>query len=370
MDALLQVTKEALNRAFHVSFNPPVRTKIDQKQSTKSVHIYIECVFFDCISHTSSIIQEKVMASTWKDAASVFYWLNAIGREYNFPFPKDEEKRKEMYKELYPEIIAQAVHSDFRKEMEDHLEFGAFGDIRFRFEDYYGFKKEAKSFFLEWTLMHHKIGQYPQKSYFIMQRTMNEITITEQYGKLVLTMKDNNDRYPVVVRLSKKQLFLLKPFLEHNNIDTSILSLSYKEIAKALEGLEYYVLKYINSYDAQREKIVYWTYSMIASNANELIESFNKSVQGSFLPSFHPDEIPSPKIEQQRSSQRQHRQEQIRTNGKGALKIHTYKNNTVLEIKGEMIGFVHQKEFEWMGMPRPDLIPFIEQAFTSRKKAS
>ena len=85
------------------------------------------------------------MASTWKDAASVFYWLNAIGREYNFPFPKDEEKRKEMYKELYPEIIAQAVHSDFRKEMEDHLEFGAFGDIRFRFEDYYGFKKEAKS---------------------------------------------------------------------------------------------------------------------------------------------------------------------------------------------------------------------------------
>lgn len=310
------------------------------------------------------------MASTWKDAASVFYWLNAIGREYNVPFPRDEEKRSEMYKELYPEIIAQAVHSDFRKEMAEYLEFGGFGNIRFRFEDYYAFKKEAKSFFLEWTLMHHQLGTYPQKSYFIMQRTMNEITITEQYGKLVFTMKDNNDRYPVVVRLSKKQLFLLKPFLAHNNIDESILDQPYDKLAKKLEGSEYYVLKYINSYDSQREKIVYWTYSMISSNVQELVEAFNQSVQGNFLPSFHPDEIPSPQIEQQRSTQRHHKHEKMRTNGKGTLNIHTYKKNTVLELKGEMIGFVHGKEFEWMGMPKPDLIPFIEQAFTARKKAS
>ncbi|MAA80426.1 MAG: hypothetical protein CL916_14315 [Deltaproteobacteria bacterium] len=310
------------------------------------------------------------MASTWKDAASVFYWLNAIGREYNFPFPKDEEKRKEMSKELYPEIIAQAVHADFRKEMEEYLEFGAFGNIRFRFDEYYTFKKESKSFFLDWTLRNHALGQYPQQSYFIMHRTIDEINIKEQYGKLVFTMKDNNDRYPVVIRLSKKQLFLLKPFLEHNNIDTSILNRSYDDIAKELEGLDYYVLKYINSYDSEREKIVYWTYSTIAATAQSLVESFTQSVQGQFLPSFHPDEIPSPKIEQNRSAQRHHRQEQIRTNGKGILNIHTYKQNTVLEIKGEMIGFVHQKEFEWMGKPRPDLIPFIEQAFTSRKKAS
>ena len=309
------------------------------------------------------------MASTWKDAESVFYWLNAIGREYNFPFPKDEERRTEMYKQLYPEIIAQAVHSDFRKEMEEHLEFGAFGSIRFRFEDYYGFKKEAKELFLDWTLRNHQIGQYPQGSYFVMLRTMDEISITEQYGKLVFTMKDNDDRYPVVVRLSKKQLFLLKPFLEHNSIDESILDRSYEEIAKRLEGLEYYVLKYINSYDSEREKIVYWTYSMISTNAQALIASFNKSVQGNFLPSFHPDEIPYPKIERHRTSQ-QHRQEQIRTNGKGILKIHTYKSNTVLELKGEMIGFVHKKEFEWMGKPKPDLIPFVEQAFAARKKAS
>lgn len=310
------------------------------------------------------------MGSTWKDSASVFYWLNAIGREYNFPFPKDEEKRMKMYKELYPEIIAQAVHSDFRKEMVEYLEFGGFGNIRFRFDDYYAFKKESKTFFLDWTLRNHQIGLYPQKSYFIMQRSMDEVSITEQYGKLVFTMKDNDDRYPVVVRFSKKQLFLLKPFLEHNEIDTSILERPYAELAQALKGLSYYVLKYINSYDTTREKIVYWTYSMISSGAKELEEAFVQSVQGNFLPSFHPDEIPSPKIEQQRSTQRLHRQEQMRTNGKGTLHIHTYRKNTILEIKGEMIGFVHQKEFEWMGIPRPDLIPFIEEAFTARKKAS
>ena len=203
-----------------------------------------------------------------------------------------------------------------------------------------------------------------------MQRSMDEITITEQYGKLLFTMKDNDDRYPVTIRFSKKQLFVLKPFLEHNDIDTSILDHPYTEIAKALEGLPYYVLKYINSYDTTREKIVYWTYSMISSGAKELEDAFVQSVHGNFLPGFHPGELPSPKIERHRNAQSQRIQEQIRTNGKGNLIIHTYKSNTVLEIKGEMIGFVHQRKFEWMSKPRPDLIPFIEQAFTSRKKAS
>ena len=58
------------------------------------------------------------------------------------------------------------------------------------------------------------------------------------------------------------------------------------------------------------------------------------------------------------------------TNGKGHLIVHTFQKNTVLVLKGEMIGFVQEKRFEWMGNPRPELIPFIEEAFSSRKKAS
>lgn len=309
------------------------------------------------------------MAATWKDAESVFYWLNAIGREYNFPYPKNEEQKQNLYMDLYPEIIEQAVHSDFRAEMTNFLESGTFGNIRFRYEDYYGFKNEAKRFFLDWTLTHQSIGIHPQKSYFIMKRSIDSLTITEQYGKLVFTIKDDNDRYPVVIRLSKKQLFLLKPFLKHHDIDESLLNAPPSHIEKALTGLEYCVLKYMNSYDSVRERIVYWTYAMIGHTSQAIEQSFLQSVAGNYLPSFHPQELPSPKIEQRRTAKKQ-RKSQIRTNGKGHLIVHTFQKNTVLVLKGEMIGFVQEKKFEWMGNPRPDLIPFIEEAFSSRKKAS
>ena len=59
-----------------------------------------------------------------------------------------------MYKNLYPEIIAQAVHSDFRKEMEDHLEFRHSEIYDFDLKTTMGSK--SKSFFLEWTLMNRK----------------------------------------------------------------------------------------------------------------------------------------------------------------------------------------------------------------------
>jgi hypothetical protein len=312
-----------------------------------------------------------LMAATWKDAESVFYWINAIGRELNVPFPKNVEERKEMQRTLYPKIIAAAVHSDFESEMEDFLDHGAFGDIRFRFEDYYGFKKEVRRLFIHWMLQNHTLCMYPQKSYFIMSRSMDTVHITEQNGRIVFSMQDDNDKYPVVVRLSKKQLFLLKPFLEANEIDIALLGGPLHELEQALVGRSYFILKYMNSFDSTKNKITYWTYSMISDDPKNLKEYFFKSIKGNFLPSFHPDDLPVPNIPSRYGfSSLSIKKDHIRTNGMGHLITHSKKGNVAISIKGELVGFVQKGRFDWLCTPRPELIPFINSLFSNRKRAS
>ena len=311
------------------------------------------------------------MASTWKDAESVFYWINAIGREFNFPFPKNLEEKQQLYKDLYPKMIADAVHSDFESEMENFLDHGAFGNIRFRFEDYYGFKTEVKNFFIQWLVQHHTLPQYPQRSYFIMARTMNSVTIREENGKIVFSLQDDQDKYPIVIRFSKKQIFLLKPFLEANELDPSLLNGPLDTLAENLCGYEYYVLKYMNSFDSHKLKPIYWTYSLFSHDPAHLEASFVQSVEGKFLPSFHPEELPMPNVPTSSVyCSKSIQKVQIRTNGMGHLIAHYQKGNIALSIKGELIGFIQNGHFDWLCSPRPELVPFIEQLWTQNKEAS
>ena len=311
------------------------------------------------------------MASTWKDAESVFYWINAIGKELNFPFPKNLEEKKQLYKDLYPKMIADAVHSDFECEMEKFLDHGAFGNIRFRFEDYYGFKTEVKNFFIQWAVLHHTLPQYPHRSYFIMTRSMDRVSICEENGKIVFSFQDNKDKYPVVIRISKKQIFLLRVFLEANGLDTNLLHGPLDTLAQKLEGCTYYVLKYINSFDNHKAKPIYWTYSLFSHDANLLEASFLQSIEGKFLPSFHPEEIPMPILPtSSKYNSKSIQKIQIRTNGMGNIVAQYQKRNIALSIKGELIGFIQKGRFDWLCSPKPELIPFIEQLFSENKEAS
>ena len=76
------------------------------------------------------------MGATRKDVETVYYWINNIGRELRFPFPRSEDARKELELELYPKMVGEGVHRDFAVEMSEYLEdLNPYGSIRFRFED-------------------------------------------------------------------------------------------------------------------------------------------------------------------------------------------------------------------------------------------
>ena len=305
------------------------------------------------------------MAATWKDAESVAYWINGIGRGMNFPFPQDPEQKKQLQRELYPKMIEQGVHSDFVKEMEDYLDFGTFGNIRFRFSDYYEFKKVVREIFRDWLLENYEHSVFPRQSYFIMHRNMDELSIKKQGYKIVFSIQDNNDKYPVVIRMSEKQLFLLKPLLEQNNLDPLLINRPLPDLEKALKGVSFCVLKYLHCYNEDKKRPVYWTYSMLSPSADALKASFVKSVEGNFVPNFHPDALPKPLLTN-KNGNTSSLPSQLHIHKKGKLKIHRNKTRVFLSFKNELIGVVHKDRFQWLCSPRLALIPFVEQVLNLR----
>jgi|GEM_PF-5553663 len=307
------------------------------------------------------------MAATWKDAESVVYWINGIGRGMNFPFPRSQEERRNLQRELYPKMIAQGIHSDFRKEMEDYLLHGTFGNIRFRYSEFYEFKKTVRALFLEWLLKRYSLPKIPRQSYFIMHRTADKICIKKQGYKLVFSIQDNNDKYPIVVRMSEKQLFLLKGLFEHNNLDLGLLKGPLSTLQEALQGVQFCILKYIHRYDESREKPIFWTYSMLSHSAKDLEAIFYKSVEGNFVPNFHPEALPKPQIDEVHVSHTAKiTTSHLHIHKKGRINIHKMNDKICISFKNELICILHKDRFSWLCTPRHELIPSLEQALNLR----
>ena len=164
------------------------------------------------------------MGATRKDIDKVYYWIKNIGRELRVPFPKTAEAREEMELELYPKMVGEGSHCDFEIEMREYLQGeNPYGSIRFRFEEISDFQQSVRSHFIDWTILNHSIGTLPRMSYFIMRKNIDEIQITKENGKLCFNIKDNRDRYPTKVKLSQKQLFLLKPFLSAHSLSEDLI---------------------------------------------------------------------------------------------------------------------------------------------------
>ena len=146
--------------------------------------------------------------------------------------------------------------------------------------------------FIHYLLRHPDLITYRPRSFFVMRRTITSVNIQEKYNKWVFNIEAEGEKYPIIIRLSPKQLFLLKPLLERNFVPIKALD-SKEALMKGLEGCSMTYLKYAHDFDAQKQRVIYWTLQYIGADVQQTLDYFQQSCEKGFLQSYHPEKIPT-----------------------------------------------------------------------------
>ena len=298
------------------------------------------------------------MASCTKNTEEVFRWITAIAREFQFPFPIPSEERHALMLRIYPELIRTCVNPIFSQSMADYIQHEKESAIRFRYDEYYAFKKNCKKHLAQLFLKAQSFPQYPPGSFLLMRRTIKDLKIEKQPDGIYLNISTDYDRYPISMRFYTKQLFLLEDFLKKNFLPSSILK-HPKRLAQSLNDTSFYYLKYAHNYDTERNRVLYWTLNYLATNPEDIWTHFQNNIQNGYLRSFKPNCIPShtlPPLEHHTEIQL------MKKRGKtGTLYVYSYLGCGAVVFKDTLIAYITQQQLHWIGKPQPELLTSLHK---------
>ena len=237
------------------------------------------------------------MGAYKKTTYEVKNWFFAIGSEMGFPYMQYGDNSDDICTEILLQSMEAAIPEAFQDQLKDFLENYNMGIVRFRSDDTSDFKKAAIHGHLDWLLHNHSISSVPKHSYFIMNRKLKDLVITEKGNRIFFEITTERDRFPIRMSFTKRQMFVLRGFIEDHDLDANeLLSGSLSDLQSTLKKAspDFYILKYIKDYDQNKGRGVFWTYSMLASDSEELMRAFRESVAGGFVPAYQPDVLQKP----------------------------------------------------------------------------
>ena len=293
-------------------------------------------------------------------------WFFAIGSEMGFPYVQYGDRTDDICTEILLQSMSSCIPEAFQDQLREYLENHTAGFVRFRSDDTYDFKKAAVNGHLDWLLHNYSISSVPKHSYFIMNRELKDIVIAEKGNRIFFEITTDSDRFPIRMSFTKKQMFVLRDFLKDNNFDAQeLLSGTLSDLQRELKKANpsFYMLKYIKDYDQNKGRGVFWTYSMLASESEELMRSFRKSVVGGFVPAYQPSVLQNPSFNGLTETNSQKITVNCTaTNQYGHLYLHRLSNKACFVIKKQIVAFIENDKFEWFQYNmRTELIPFMEK---------
>ena len=306
------------------------------------------------------------MGAYTKTTYEVKNWFFAIGSEMGFPYVQYGDNSDDICTEILLQSMEAGIPEAFQDQLKDFLENYNIGIVRFRSDDTSDFKKAAIHGHLDWLLHNHSVSSVPKHSYFIMSRKLKDLVITEKGNRIFFEITTESDRFPIRMSFTKKQMFVLRDFLKDNNLDAQeLLSGTLSDLQSTLKKANpsFYMLKYIKDYDQSRGRGVFWTYSMLSSDSEELMRAFRKSVAGGFVPAYQPDVLQKPSFNGlTKTKSQQITVNCTATNQYGNLYFHRLSNKGCFVIKKQIVAFIENDKFEWFQHNmRTELIPFMEK---------
>ena len=308
------------------------------------------------------------MASAWQTLSELKNMTHAIARQYNISISTTKEQERVFFSELFSEAFGEGffdmeddIEEDIEEDIQEAFECYLETPQRLHSEEYYIFRKLALERSIDHFLSHYEHQIYPKMSYYTKQIVISDIVIKESKTHVSFEIQNETSVYPTKIRMSKKQLFLLTPYLQNSNIHKKYLY-DLPKLAAQLKGKKIYILKYLHDYDHEKSRAIYWTYSMFSYDPSLLCQSFLKSVEGNYLPTFHPEVLPKPtfgtlKVDRSRKVYSSH----IVMSNRKHLKIYTKKGRRCIGLKDHMLAVVYKNQFAWLTFPMPEIIPEIER---------
>ncbi len=236
------------------------------------------------------------MTSSMFSAEEVFNRFYTILKDLKIHLSPDEQTRKEELRSLFPNLVSQLIHPDYAVVMDNYITTEANGEIPVRFGDYYTLNNEAEYLCAQWYSKRYAELQFQPDTYFVMYRTLKSLNVQIIDEKIALTIDTHEDRFPLRIRYSKAQLFLIERWFREMGSTTKALSIDFSlrpQAVNSVVGKSFYVLKYFHDLrqTTQGSRPSFWTFHSLSTDIANVLEEFHNCISGGFLPSYQPEKF-------------------------------------------------------------------------------
>ena len=236
------------------------------------------------------------MTSSMFSAEEIFNRFYTILKDLKIHLSPTDHIRRQELRSLFPSLVSQLVHSDYATLMDNYILDESNGDIPIRFGDYYALNNEAEYLCALWYIKRYAEHRFLPDTYFVMYRTLKSIHVEIIDEKIAFTIETHEDKYPLRIRYSKPQVFLIERWFREMGATTTALTADFSLHPQAVNSIvskNFYVLKYFHKMrpTGQSSRPSFWTFHTLSTDVETVIKEFHDSVDGGFLHSYQPEKF-------------------------------------------------------------------------------
>ena len=209
--------------------------------------------------------------------------------------PFDVVRKREL-SDLFPTLCRQLINEDSAAAMEEYINEAQDKTIQMPFSTFHSLLNEAEYLCSLWYLKWYAEQEFPSDTYFVMKRTVKTISSRLLDDKIELQIETNEDKYPLRLRYTKPQEFLIERLFREWDGQTKALNPDYTLSQEALQlanGQPFYALKYFHDMRLyqEQERPSFWSFNTLSTNVSTVIGDFQNAVKGGYLRAYQPEKF-------------------------------------------------------------------------------